>query len=338
MASQKRWTQIQGLHILKDKPDLRMLVLDISNKCNFNCMYCYAKENIFQEQNKPLNLQDYFDLFDEAKRIGVKGFWFLGGHENTLNSIYLDLNKKLDELNLFSVTLTNGAAFGDDNIAQKLYSLSAKEFTGTMSNFRKASIILKTDSLNELVQNNLSKNNNSFNQIRAARKNLLESKFYAEKPFGLPRIGINSVLTKQNSQEIGKIFNYALKKEIVYFCDSLLDSGSAKKNKNLKLNDEDLEICFSGIKKTLDKHKINAIPRDVINFYDHNCVLFDNYLFVLNNGDVVPCAGFNKKDAIIGNIKDGLQKIKDTKLKLIKEYYSDNPSCIKCPCKEYLEK
>lgn len=340
MAKQKRWAQIQGLHVLNKTPNLRIIVLDISKKCNFNCLYCYGKSDKFNEKGNSLTLKEYYNLFKEAKKIGVQCFWFLGGHENTLNPNYLKMIKKLEELGLYSVTLTNGAAFGDDNIATDIFKISSKEFTLEVAKCKKASVILKCDSLNKNIQNKLSRNSNAYAQIKKAIFNIKLSSLVKPGDKNLPRFGINSVLTKLNYKSIPKVFDYALNERFVYFCDDLLITGNAKKNKEyIKTNENEIKECLNGIEMVLRKHKIIAKPADVINFYNHNCILFDNYIFVLNNGDVIPCAGFNEGNVILGNVRNGLINIKNSKMKLIKKYYSlyGCLNCKKCPCKAHLE-
>ncbi|MFC1682476.1 radical SAM protein [Nanoarchaeota archaeon] len=337
MASQKRWTEMQGLHILKDEPGLRAIVLDISDICNFDCLYCYGKSEAF-EQKGNLTLENYFALFEESKELGVESFWFLGGHENTLSPDYLKMVQRLEDLGLYSITLTNGAGFGNERVAQGIHGMSSKEFTEEVARCRGASVILKTDSLDEEVQNTISGKAFAYQQIQTALINIMASSLYSAKESRLPRFGINSVLTKMNYQDIGKVFDFALENRLVYFCDDLLDTGNAERNKDrIAISEEERRECLSGIEKTLQKHGLEAKPKDVVNFYDKNCILFDNYIFVLSNGNVIPCAAFSDSKTPLGNIREGLDKIKDAKLGLVSKYYSDCSSYKKCPCRAYLE-
>jgi len=328
---QKRYKVLQGLHVMKDNPKLRVLVLDISPKCNFNCRYCYGKEMSHKVRGCALKFDNYIDLLNQAKQFGVKTIWLMGAHENTLSPMYLELLKLIDQLSLFSVTFTNGAAFGDDQIARQTFGLSCEEFTRQVAEIQSTAVILKTDSFVTEVQNELAGNKNAFNQILQARENCLKH----FSPSELPRFGLNTVLTNLNYMEVNRILEFSLQNDLVHFCDAVLQSGNARKN-YLEVTTEQMQHCLSRMQIVLDKFAIDEKATLLVNCYEQKCILFDNYFFITHCGDVLPCAGFPERKAYLGNVlREPLAILWQKKLRLVKKYYG--LKCKKCPCRVHLE-
>lgn len=335
---QWRYRQLHGMHVLKKEPSLRMIALDLSSVCNFGCRYCYGKAASYDKQTELLSLSEYLQLLTEAKQFGVECILIIGAHENTLSPAYLPILRKAEELGLFAVTFTNGAAFGNDEIARQAHQLSAFNFTKAVAELSRTSVILKYDSPRESVQNQLVRNPSAFSQIQTALKNLLASKLFSDVAFGFPRFGINSVLTKINYQDIASIVDFAYQNRLVYFCDTVLWSGEAlKERKNLELSSQQLRECLDAIAKVMALRNIAGAAKDLINFYDAECLLFDNYFFVANDGGVLPCAGFPQRR--LGNIREGLSVVAKRKMEMVRKYYQIHfgHHGDKCPCRVHLE-
>jgi radical SAM protein with 4Fe4S-binding SPASM domain len=335
---QYRFMQLQGLHVLEPVPKLRILVLDIFNTCNFQCRYCYGKAESFKSQNKLLQYKDYIRLMDEAVSLGVKSLWFLGAHENTLNPNYLRLLEAAEKRGLFTVTFSNGAPFGDDVIAKKIFGMSAENFTKTVASFSRSSVIIKCDSLKLETQNLLARNKNARQQIKKAIQNAKKTELWSPGINGLPRFGLNSVLTSHNYGDVANIFQFCLENKLAYFCDALLSSGAATKEENLAPISKQVKITLKKIKHVLQSFEMDLPPEMVVNFYDQKCILFDNYIFIIHDGRILPCAGFPENSSILGHVNEGLTVLWEKKSKMISTYYkhcSFIPN--KCPCRAHLE-
>jgi len=322
---QHRFKSIQGLQVLQKEPQLRVLVLDIWNACNYNCLYCYGKADSFTSKNSLLTLKEYKQLFKDAKTFGVKTIWFLGGHENSLNPIYFDLLKIIEDLEMFSVSFVNGSIFSLDATAyQKIFSL------------QNSSIVIKIDSLNEQRQNFLTGNKNSANYLKTAIVLLSQKSLLGTNSEQLPRIGISTVLTRFNYLDIPQIFELALRNNWAYFCDGILRSGQANEI-NLEPSKEQIDQLFQRLQTVIEKFHLKILPKQVINFYDQECLIFDNYIFITPEGLALPCAGFPEQKDLLGHINEGLDTLWQRKKNLIEKYYSLNCTNDKCPCRVHLE-
>jgi len=334
--TQWRFKQLQGLHVLREPPALRILVLDISEVCNFNCQYCYGQAESFRgHEGRRLDRQDYFQLIKEAKDFGVQTIWFLGSRENTLSPNYLQLLAEIQLLGLYSVTFTNGAAFGDDSIANKVFGLSAKQVCLAVAAHPGSSVVLKCDSLTAEVQNRLAGNENAYVQIKKAIENFLCTSLWSVGNSGFNRFGLNSVLTKVNYRDVATVFRFAMENHLAYFCDALLMSGSAKDS--LSLTPEQRKVTLADFSSVLTDYGINIAPKSMVNFYDQPCILFSNFIFVTPFGNVVPCAGFPEKEAVLGSVSEGLAVLWSRKKAQIAKYQTCLANHDKCPCRVHLE-
>ncbi|OGH84710.1 MAG: hypothetical protein A2261_01810 [Candidatus Magasanikbacteria bacterium RIFOXYA2_FULL_44_8] len=331
---QHRFMSIQGLHILQPEPALRVLVLDISGICNFKCQYCYGEAESFKILCQPLQYGDYEQLLDEAVKAGVQTIWFLGAHENTLSPHYLRLLGAAETRGLFTVTFSNGAAFGDDVIAKQIFGLTAKKFTESVAVHSGASVVIKRDSQNPAIQSALASNDHATVQIETAIHNIQHTALWSPGVNGLPRFGLNSVLTTANYADIADVFRFCLKNKLAYFCDTLLISGAA--TDSLAPTKAQTQEALAKIDLAVNDYGFSISPEQIVNFYDEECVLFDNYLFINHDGGVLPCAGFPDTHDRLGHISDGLSVLWARKMQMVTAYHQC-AGCTKCPCRTHLE-
>jgi radical SAM protein with 4Fe4S-binding SPASM domain len=331
---QYRFKKIQGLHVLQSNPALRILVLDISDTCDFACRYCYGKTESFKTIDEPLQYEDYERLFEEASQNGVKTMWFLGAHENTLSPLYLRLLEIAESYGFFTVTFSNGAGFGDDRVARRIFGLTAMEFCTKVASHTGSSVVIKRDSLDSKTQNALANSPEATVRIETAIRNIRQTALALPGVYGLPRFGLNSVLTTDNSADVADLFRFCLQNNLAYFCDALLMSGDAKES--LVPSEKQIEFALTQIKIDIEYFGLDMDPKQVINFYDECCLLFDNYLFINHDGGVLPCAGFPEVSDRLGHISDGLPVLWERKIRMIHSY-RQLVVCAKCPCRAHLE-
>lgn len=90
---------------------LDFLWLEITPRCNLNCIHCYAESDMSRVLHGKLSLKDWFSLLEQATRLGCRKVQFIGG-EPTLHP---DLGKMIGEanrLNFQSIEVyTNGTHF-----------------------------------------------------------------------------------------------------------------------------------------------------------------------------------------------------------------------------------
>jgi sulfatase maturation enzyme AslB (radical SAM superfamily) len=91
-------------------------------KCNSRCLYCYNMEDrqrfnkIKKKQKEPeMSMEEYRQLVEDAKEIGVKRFLFTGG-EPLLNPLTLQVGKYSKELGLKTELISNGLLIDESNV------------------------------------------------------------------------------------------------------------------------------------------------------------------------------------------------------------------------------
>ena len=112
------------------------LWLEITNKCNLNCMHCYADSNPFNPLLSKMNYENWKSVLEESYTLGCKKMQFIGGEP----TIHPDLGQMIgDARNIgynFMEVYTNGLSIGDKlfetfkendiNLAFSLYGPNAE--------------------------------------------------------------------------------------------------------------------------------------------------------------------------------------------------------------------
>src|SRR5437763_16448627 len=65
--------------------ELEFLWLELTNRCNLQCVHCYAESGPRAGATDILNVSDYRRLIDEGRKLGCRQSQFIGG-EPTLNA------------------------------------------------------------------------------------------------------------------------------------------------------------------------------------------------------------------------------------------------------------
>lgn len=86
-----------------------ILTLDLTDKCNYNCLYCIDKKLVKQKENKEINWDTLSNLLIDLKLKGCKGIEISGGGEPTLYSHFKDFLLLCSELNFRLALISNGS-------------------------------------------------------------------------------------------------------------------------------------------------------------------------------------------------------------------------------------
>ncbi|WP_300410176.1 radical SAM protein [Lagierella sp.] len=115
---------IQSLNFPEEnkKDSASKIVLNISNACNYKCVYCYANHGNYGKENAFMDIDTLNKIVDDLLNKGIKniGTIELFGGEATLNPKLLDIVEIIDEsfnVNQFLLT-TNGS--GSMDLVKKL--------------------------------------------------------------------------------------------------------------------------------------------------------------------------------------------------------------------------
>ncbi len=102
------------------KPNLDLVIFEITRKCNLKCIHCYANEN----KNELMNSEIY-GFLDYLKKINVKTICFTGG-EPFVHPDFFNILEYTKKLGLKIIIFTNGILLDDSKI-KKLKKLKIKD-------------------------------------------------------------------------------------------------------------------------------------------------------------------------------------------------------------------
>jgi len=97
----------KGLHDLELDKSLHSLTLQLTKKCNLNCMFCgQAVSRLVKKEQYELSREKIREILNDAKKLGVSNISITGG-EPTLRPDLIDIIKEASSLGLRVNLLTN---------------------------------------------------------------------------------------------------------------------------------------------------------------------------------------------------------------------------------------
>lgn len=213
----------------------------VEEKCNLNCVYCYANDKMFLREIK----ENIYVILEAIKKLNVINVGLTGG-ECTINPY---LNLIIDELGKESIVIidTNGTLDTLTNIIPNLKNVNS---------LVRISIDSLDKKINNLVRPAKNKNIDTLEKIEENLNNLLNNKI---------NVLIHTVVTKYNFEELDLIAYYLEKKGIKRW--HLYDVTYCEKNKeiydNIHVNKEELIEKYNCLSNEY-KGKINI----TIEYYD----------------------------------------------------------------------
>lgn len=261
---------------VKKNVDIKTVYLHITQKCNFECSYCYNKHNL--NSWKELNSDLWFKIIDNLKSIGVKNIIFTGG-EPLLYKDLLEVVKytKLKEFNV--ELLTNGSLLKDDKLEILKYT---------------DGVIVSLDSMIEEI--------NEINRINSKEYNIINN--LKSIPEQLKdKIKIRSVITNENKMYIKNMKKFVEDTLKMKFITTLfLPNNKDEVDYIPVLKDEDY-----GWYDNSCEYKYNAIV---------NCGGCYKEMAINCNGDIYPCQSLIKEEFYLANILESnwIDKIRNSKI------------------------
>ena len=272
----ERTKEEKKLALDRNQPLLLSMYLDTA--CNLGCVFCFLDSGK-SHRNKQLSLEEYKDLIQQGKELGVRSTLFFGAGEPLLDKKLFPLVEYSNKLGLYSVMFTN-ASLVTKEIAERKKDLDL-------------SVVTSIKSRNPQTLEELTNVEGSAEKIYRGFQHLLDVGLNETEP---TRLGMDILLCKQVYDEVPELIRYCVDNNIHPMVESLLWKGRAVKNHDkLELSDEQkqklserLRTEFSGLSG--ERAYFNGSACDV----DHY-TLFVNY-----NGDVWQCFS---RDIVAGNTK-----------------------------------
>lgn len=301
----------------RDKGHILSIDIEITEACNFACIYCYRYQS-----NGPqpvgadeLSAEQIIALLTSARRdYGLQRVCLLGGEPlmPIIRDKYITVVKACNELGLEHTTFTNADAI-DKETAVLLKEL-------------KASVCIKLNGMEETTHDQLVGQKGSYQTAMKAFDMLQDLGYGKDSEH---QLAFETVITKSNYEQISSMWKWARKRDIVPYVEVLTEQGrSASRADSLIVSNEKLELLFKELQE-IDKNNYDlewdAIPPIA---GGHKCLRYYMSIYVRSNGDICPCVGVSEK---MGNFpENNLAEIIGSELACKTRYMEDN---IKGKCK-----
>lgn len=208
------------------------VAIGITNKCNYNCTYCYG--DYFNQKQENFTTEELLTIIRDLKKMGTCVVNLIGGEPLIRDDIEMLVNE-INKLNMICTISTNGSLVpGKINVLKKIDYMDTS-LDGTE------------------INNDKNRGQGTYKKtlegIRAAVKNGI-------------KVNVNMVMTKYNLDDIDEMINLAKAEKFTMSFNIVFESHSKSHNnyestKEIKkLDDENMK---NAIKKIIE-HKKNGAP------------------------------------------------------------------------------
>lgn len=211
------------------------LLLSVSlllpSTCNLRCIYCYR--NTEPGGSTASSLVHWSDVLHQARDLGAKEIRIPGSGEPFMDLTFYDgdsfpLLNLAESLGLHVTVFTNGTLVSA-KIASQLFDYSV-------------SVITKLNSRNSEIQDALAGKQNVLQLLENGLDALVDAGFADPSP---TRLGIDTVITRMNYNEIPDIFRFCRHNNILPYITANLHGGRANRHPELDVSVTDLRRMFS---------------------------------------------------------------------------------------------
>lgn len=287
---------------------LLSMEVEFGRKCNFRCSYCYVSGN--HTQGEELTAEEFKGAISQARDLGARKIIVLGG-EPMLYGRISEMLGFIWDLGLSTEIFTNGTNMSEGR-AGELYE-------------KGVTVVLKMNTFNERIQDALSGRKGAFRQIKNAFENLRKAGY----PSAEARLGVSTVICRQNIDELPALWQWLREQDISPYFEMITPQGRAKGNGSLEVETGRLKELFDRISE-IDRTKFGRIWEPQPPLVGGKC-LRQRFSLVLNSrGDVMPCVGVN---IAVGNVREKPLKDIISESEVIQDLRKYKKT-IKGPCSE----
>src|SRR5215210_6144823 len=105
-----------GTAPVPERKNLEFLWLELTNRCNLQCVHCYAESHPHSGDRDLLTTRDYESIMSQAYALGCRNIQFIGG-EPQLNRDFLQLVIKAKTIGFeFIEVFSNLTRLADDTV------------------------------------------------------------------------------------------------------------------------------------------------------------------------------------------------------------------------------
>ena len=267
-----------------NKKGLLSIELEFTKKCNLRCLYCYSSAG--EPAKNELSIEELKSAVYQAKGLGAKKIILLGGGEPLLYDGLEDIINHIKSIGLQSILFTNGTLIKRET-AEFLFK-------------NKVSVIIKHNSFKPEVQDMLVGVRGEFKKIKRGLELLIEAG-YPDKDLTL---GIQTVICRQNIDELPSMWIWARENGIIPYFEILTQQGRAKENIALNVSVSEVKAIFEYL-EMIDSERFGITWRSHPIIAAFSCKRHQYSCLINSQGYVQPCTGVNMP---IGNIREKSMK------------------------------
>ena len=313
---------------LHRKPELKILFLEVTLRCNAKCEHCgsscgykFPKDEISADELKKA-------LLEISQRYDPKEIFLnITGGEPLMRKDLFDIMKYAVSLG-FDWGMTSNGMLIDDKVIEQ------------MRESKMASISISIDGLKETHE--------TFRKVPGCYEKIIEGIKKMQKLDTIGCIEITTVANKKNLHELEDIYQMLLDLGITFWRLVTIDPiGRANDNDEILLSKEEFKYVFDFLrdKKMENKmhveygcsHYLGISYELVLRDYFFKCMAGLNVGSILSNGDICVCPNVRRKELVQGNIKtDSFCDVWENKFKEFRtERLTTNSKCKKCKSFKY---
>jgi MoaA/NifB/PqqE/SkfB family radical SAM enzyme len=257
--------------------------IEITDKCNFKCKYCYAScspKGNTKELQKRLSMSEIKSLLDQASALDIRLFNIQGGEPMLDKKKFYEVANYARPKFKSLVAFTNGSLITEED-AKKIADLDM-------------ALCVKLDTLDPEIHKELTQTNRSLEHtIRG---------FELLKKYGVT-VSTNSVATPLNYSGIPNAWRYAVDMGFTPFVARNHFHGHTRDNPELQLTAEELGNLFKELER-IDKEEYGIDwPVSTLWPRGNSCQRYRAGVFVNYYGLVLPCSEADPAYFTIGNGK-----------------------------------
>ena len=252
--------------------------LSLSDHCNLNCTYCYARERV-EKKYPALSFQEYRTIIDDILDINPNVVFTLTGGEPLLNADCLRIAEYIKSKNARVFLLSNGLLINESKISKiaELFDL----------------VTLSIDGPNDSIHA-LTRGHNYAKVIRAVE---LLDEHRVDYTLSMTVTKDNIGYIEQMAKMFGNHMNFAPYFPVSSESSSLAISGIEYYNAlKSAAGVRPLAYCESALDNAIDSPC-------------HKCAIGDGAFSISATGDVYPCQLIHTEEFYAGNVHE--KKIKD---------------------------
>jgi len=275
--------------------------IENTNYCNLDCKYCFRGGMLpgAERKSREIARNELLQAIDELHSLGTKAIYIVGAGEPLMDENISGLLEYINGKGISPIVATNGSL-----ITPELVKIFDKTNT---------SVCLKLNTFNSELQDNLVQRKGYSKKRDNALKLLMDAGFNKPGKNYQTRLAINSIVFKDNFEEIPKILDFCRKNNIQPVMSTFMPVGRTKIKTEQEVSLKDFLKLSKEIQKS-DSEKYGLNYPELLPYLGgvpcSQCGKAS--LFISITGDIFDCPGQLNKYGNIrgGSVAEAFEKVK----------------------------